>query len=74
MDELIKNIVAQSPLAAVLLFALWIVYRDLKAQMDKADAERSLMLNALLDNTRRTKLIEQETIGDVSPTLPKRPV
>lgn len=73
MEKLLEQVVAQSPLAGVLLFALWIVYRDLKAMMLKADEERAMMLNQLLDNTRRTKLIEQETVGDVSPTLPQRP-
>jgi len=73
VEELVKQVIVQTPIAAVLLYALWIVYKDLKDRMSKADEERGLMLAALLDNTRRTKLIEQETIGDISPTLPRRP-
>jgi len=73
MDELFKQVLAQSPLAGVLLFCLWAVYRDLRDRMEKADAERAILIAALIDNTRRTKLIEKETTGDTTPTLPKPP-
>jgi hypothetical protein len=73
MDEWIKEIVAQTPIAGVLLFALWTIYNDLKQRMEAADAERKVLIDAIIDNTRRTKLIERETTGETTPTLPKRP-
>lgn len=73
IDEILKQFAAQFLVAAVIAVMLWIVYTDLRKRMDKADEERQQMLDYILDNTRRTKLIEQETVGDISPTLPKRP-
>jgi hypothetical protein len=72
-EELLKQVIVQSPIAGVLLFALYVIYKELVKRMDAADYERKLMLDALLDNTRRTKLIERDATGEVSPTLPKRP-
>lgn len=72
-DELFKQIVVQSPIAGVLLFALWIVYNDLKKNQETARTERQELLDVILDLKSRTKTIEQATTGDVSPTLPKRP-
>lgn len=73
MDELIKQILAQSPVAGVLLFALWIVYKDLKANQDKAAEEREFLINAILDIKSRAKTIEQATTGETSPTIMNRP-
>lgn len=74
MDEWIREIVSNIPIAAVLLYALKIVYDDLKKRMEAADAEREILINALIDNTRRTKIIEKTATGELSPTLPRRPV
>lgn len=73
IDEILKQVIAQSLVAGVLLAALLVIYRELVKRMDIADAERKQMLDALLDNTRRTKLIERDATGEVSPTLPRRP-
>jgi Na+-transporting NADH:ubiquinone oxidoreductase subunit NqrC len=73
-EEIIKQVLGQSLVAGVLLLALVIIYKELIKRMEAADAERKIMLDALLDNTRRTKLIERDATGEVSPTLPRRPV
>lgn len=72
MDEIIKEIVVNVPIAGVLLYALARVYDQLIKRMDAADAERKVLIDAIIDNTRRTKLIEKEVTDDISPTLPKR--
>lgn len=74
MDVVFTEFAAQFIVAAVILCGLVVVYIDLRKRMDKADAERQQLLDYVLDNTRRTKLIERESTGDISPTLPKRPI
>lgn len=73
MDEIFKQFAGQFIVAAVIAIMLWIVYKELVKRMDKADAERQQMLDYILDNTRRTKIVEREVTGDTTPTLPKRP-
>jgi hypothetical protein len=73
MEEILKAVLAQSPLAAVLLIALYVVYKDLKKNQEDAKTERQWLIEAALDIKRRVKLIEGDTVGDISPTLPKRP-
>lgn len=73
MDELLKQILTQSPLAAVLLFALWRVYSDLKANQEIARQERKELIDMAFDLKNRVESIEISTTGERSPTLAKRP-
>jgi len=47
MDELIKSIIVQSPMVAVLLFAIKTIYLDMRADRDKAANERSQLAKQL---------------------------
>lgn len=66
--------IAQLPISAVLMFALWKMYTDGKT-------ERADMLNRLQQTQERLESVYQRVIGlqtaagiDDPPTLPKRPI
>lgn len=72
MDEIIKELIVNVPIAAVLLWQLRQVYGDLKDRMAKADDERGKLIDAVIDNTRRTKIVEKTATGEISPTIHRR--
>lgn len=47
MDEFVKQVLVQAPAVGVLLFALKMLYDDMKAEREQARAERQAMLEKL---------------------------
>ncbi len=47
MDEILKALLPQAPAAVVLLYAIKVLYLDMKADRQAAQAERQFMLNKL---------------------------
>lgn len=73
MDEILKAVLGQSIVATVLLVGIVALYIDLRKRFEKADQERALLIQYILDSNNRTRIVEKEVTGDNSPTLPKRP-
>lgn len=80
MDEAIKQLLVNSPMLAILLIALKIVYEDGKSDRAGAAIERKMLIDKLdeaLDQLDDMKLrlvrLEVSTFGEKFPTEGKRP-
>lgn len=66
MDEIVKSLIVQAPLAAVVGIALWVVYRD-------GRADRQYMMDLLEKLYMRALEQNGERLSDHEETFMKRP-
>ena len=72
METFWSQVLAQTPVIGVLLFALWVLWKKIEKVYEEAAIERGRLIDIALDLKTRTKIIEKTATGEISPTIARR--